>query len=157
MRLSEAYASSSLDDIKAALAGGTLTLYSIGRPPTADHPITRSSPLAVFTFASPAFGPDEGEGVLKPLFTEPAVATHVGTPGFARVAAADGAVVADFSVGPGAFEVKVTETSATPGFPISVSAIKVGPIETPAWEKTEFGHVYMTNADDPYRKLSVRG
>jgi hypothetical protein len=159
MRLTENFASATLDDIKAALDGGKLVLYSVGRPPSADHAITRSSALASFNFATPAFGPDDADGALKPLFVEaPVLATGIGTPGWARAFKADGSTVADFSVGPGAGEIKLIGSSATPGFPIDVAAIKTSlPAETVEWAKTEFGHVYVTNSDNAYRKLSVRG
>jgi len=157
MRLTEAFAAATLDEIKTALDGGTLVLYSTGRPPSADHAITRSSKLASFTFASPAFAADEAEGVLKPQFTEAVLASNVGTPGFARALKADGVVVADFSVGPGG-EVKLDAVAAVAGFPISVTAIKTSlPAETVEWATTPAGHVYVTNSDNPYRRLSVRG
>jgi len=155
MRLTEALASATLDEIKAALDGGKLVLYSTGRPPSADHAVTRSTQLASFAFAARAFA----DGALTPLFAEaPVLAARTGTPGFARAFRADGAVVADFSVGPGAGEVKLAEVSATEGFPIKVVAIKIAlPAETVEWAKTEAGHVYVTNSDNPFRKLSVRG
>jgi hypothetical protein len=158
MRVSETYASATLDEIKAALDGGKLVLYAVGRPPSADHAITRSTALATFTFATPAFGPDDADGALKPLFEAPVLAETVGTAGWARASGADGSTVADFSVGPGAAEVKLSSNSATPGFPLEVIAIKTSlPAETVEWSKTEFGHVFVTNSDNAYRKLSVRG
>ncbi len=160
MRLAETLGSATVEDIKAALDGGKLVLYSTGRPPGADHAITRSEALATFVFASPAFGPDpEGaDGAVAPLFVESSVvATAIGTPGWARAYKADGSVVADFSVGPGATEIKLASVSATTGFPVAITAFKVLPAETVEWTKTEYGHVYVTNSDNPYRKLSVRG
>jgi hypothetical protein len=154
MRLAEAFAAASAEEIEKALAGGKLTIFSVGRPPSADHAITRSSVLADYTFASPAF-----DDARNPVFAEnPSTAQHVGTPGWARAYAADGAVVADFSVGAGPTEIKVGSVSATPGFPLKVLSLKVAlPAETVAWEKTEFGHVYVTGSENPHRKLSVRG
>lgn len=159
MRLSEKFASATMEEIKAALDGGKLAIHSTGRPPSADHAITRSAVLATFTFASPAFGPDDADGSLKPLFVdEPVLAVAVGTPGWARASSADGATVVDFSVGPGAGEVKLDGVSATPGFPLKVTRIAASlPAENVEWSKTEFGHVFVTNADNAYRKLSVRG
>jgi hypothetical protein len=154
MRLAEAYASATIEQIEAALAGGKLILYSVGRPPSADHKVTRSSVLAEYVFASPAF-----DDAKTPVFAENGVvAQHVGTPGWARAFSADGAVVADFSVGAGPAEIKCDSISATPGYPLKVVSLKIAlPAETVSYEKTEFGHVYVTGQDNPYRKLSVRG
>lgn len=154
MRLAEAYATATAEQIAAALAGGKLVIYSVGRPPSPDHPVTRSSVLADYVFASPAF--DDGQ---KPVFVENGVpAQHVGTPGWARALAADGAPVADFSVGPGATDIKLDSISATPGFPLKVLSLAIAlPAETVSWEKTEYGHVYITGSENPYRKTSVRG
>lgn len=159
MRLAETLASATLDEIKAALDGGKLVLYSTGRPPGPDHAITRSEVLATFTFASPAFGPDPGEeGAVAPLFAETsATATGIGTPGWARAFKADGSPVVDLSVGPGPTEIKLASVSATTGFPVSITAFKFLPAETIEWTKTEYGHVYITNSDNPFRKMSVRG
>ena len=160
MRVAEAFASASLDDIKAALDGGKLIIYSTGRPPSADHPVTRSTALATFELASPAFGPDAEEGdVVSPNLTaNPVVATHVGTPSFARLVKADGTVVADLSAGPGATEVKLSEVSAVPESPIGLTTLRMPlPPETVEWQKTEFGHVFVTSSEEPYRKLSTRG
>jgi hypothetical protein len=158
MRVAEAYADADLSKIKEALSGGRLIIYSVGRPPSADHAITRSSELVSFTFASPAFGPDAEDGTLAPLFAEnPAVAKHVGTPGFARALAADGSTVADFSVGTGG-EILLEGVSATPDYPIKLLALRISlPAEKVEWTKTEFGHVFVTSADNAWRKVSVRG
>jgi len=67
---------------------------------------------------------------------------------------------ADGSRGPGPAggEVKLAEVSATADYPVRVVSIKIAlPAETVEWAKTEAGHVYVTNSDNPYRKLSVRG
>jgi hypothetical protein len=159
MRLAEKYGSATLEEIKAALDGGKLVIYSTGRPPSADHAVTRSSVLATFSFAAPAFGPDDAEGALKPAFAEtPVLAVNVGTPGWARASAADGATVVDFSIGPGAGEIKLDSVSATVGFPVNVVKIVASlPAEKVEWTKSEFGHVFVINADNEFRKLSVRG
>lgn len=116
MEVAQAYAGAGLDDIKAALAGGKLVVYSIARPLTPDDPVERSEVLVTYTFASPAFNGDE------PAFAEnPAVATGIGTPNFARAFNAEGAVVADFSAGPGKTEVKLSEVSASANYPIAVT------------------------------------
>ncbi len=154
MRLAEAYASASEEEIAAALSGGRLVLYSVGRPPTPDHAVTRSAVLAEYVFASPAFDAAEA-----PAFAEnPASAKSVGTPGWARAFSADGAVVADFSVGAGATEIKLDSVSATAGFPLKVVSLEIAlPAETVGFDKTKFGHVFITGLENPYRKLSVRG
>lgn len=119
------FAESSLDDIKAALDGGTLTVYSVARPTSADKPVDRSGVLATFTFASPAFGPAQ-DGLEQPNFVAAAVpAATVGTPGFARARKADGTTVADFSAGPGPREIKFAEVSCSPGAPVKVTAFKI--------------------------------
>ena len=160
MRLAEKYATATAEEIEAALAGGKLVLYSHRvRPPTADHAITRSAALAEYCFAAPAFSA-ETEGVKSSTFfaENPVTPTGVGTPGWARAFAADGVVVADFSVGPGATEIKLSGVSATPGFPLKIESLAISlPAETVEWAKTDFGHVFVTNADNPYRRLSVRG
>lgn len=118
MKLAEAFASTEIDEIKAALDGGTLTIYSVARPPTADIPVDRSGALATFTFDSPAFG-EETDGLQAPLFkANPVPASSVGTPGFARACKADGTVVADFSAGPGEREIKFSEVSCSNGAPL---------------------------------------
>jgi hypothetical protein len=161
MRLAEAYAPYSRDDIMAALAGGKLVIYSTARPPGADHEVTRSAVLATFTFASPAFAPDAASpcGVVVPNLVEASVvATAVGTPSFARALTAADAVVADLSAGPGATEVKLSEVSTSAGHPVALVTMRLPlPAENVTWDKTAFGHVFVTNSEEPHRKLSVRG
>jgi hypothetical protein len=125
MNISSAFAGKSLDDIKAALAGGTLTVYSVARPLTPDRAVDRSGVLATFVFAAPAFGEPQ-DGVETPVFVESSVpGAHDGTPGFARAKAADGTVVADFSAGPGAREIKFAEVSITPGAPVKIARFQI--------------------------------
>jgi len=161
MRLAEAFAAASRDDIKAALDGGKLVVYSTGRPPAADHKVTRSAALVSFTFASPAFGPDAdaaGDAVTANLVEPLVAATAVGTPSFARLLKADGTVVADLSAGPGATEVKLSEVSTTAGHPTALLSMRLPlPAETVTWDRTAFGHIFATGSEEPHRKLSVRG
>jgi hypothetical protein len=124
MNLASAFAGLSKDEIKALLDGGTLTIYSVARPISADIPVEFSSALAKLTFATPAFGGAEGDFETPAFAESPVIASHVGTPGFARATKADGAVVADFSVGPGAREIKLGEVSCSPGAPVKVVAFK---------------------------------
>src|SRR6266702_2182838 len=112
------------EELKALLDGGTLTIYSVARPLTADKPVERSGTLATFTFASPAFGA-ASDGLENPVFTaNPVAASSVGTPGFARARKADGTVIADFSAGPGDREIKFSEVSFSQGAPVKVTAFK---------------------------------
>ncbi|MGJ4884857.1 MULTISPECIES: hypothetical protein [unclassified Bradyrhizobium] len=125
MNVALEFVESSLDDIKAALEGGTLTVYSVARPITADKPVDRSGVLATFTFGSPAFGAAV-DGLEQPNFVATSVpAATVGTPGFARARKADGTTVADFSAGPGEREIKFTEVSCSPGAPVTVATFKI--------------------------------
>lgn len=124
MNLASAFAGHTLDEVKALLDGSTLTVYSIARPLTADQPVTRSNPLAVFTFASPAFGA-AADGFETPQFVaNPVPASTVGTPGFARATKADGTVIADFSAGPGEREIKFNDVSCSQGAPLAITAFK---------------------------------
>lgn len=125
MNVTSEFAQSSLDEIKALLDGGTLTIYSVARPVSADHAVDRSAVLATFTFATPAFGP-AADGFETPAFVaNPVAANSVGTPGFARARRADGTTVADFSVGPGPREIKLAEVSCSPGAPARVVSLKI--------------------------------
>jgi hypothetical protein len=124
MNVTTDLAACSLDELKTLLDGGTLTIYSVARPLTADQPVERSGVLATFTFAAPAFAA-AADGVENPVFTaNPVPASSVGTPGFARARKADGAVVADFSAGPGDREVKFSEVSFSQGAPVKIASFK---------------------------------
>lgn len=125
MNVASEFAQMSLDEIKELLAGGTLTVYSVARPPSADKAVDRSGKLVTFTFATPAFSTPSEDGNEIPNFVVPDVpAVDVGTPGFARACKADGTVVADFSAGPGDREVKFTEVSCSAGAPVKVAKFK---------------------------------
>ena len=127
MNISSAFAGQNLEEIKAALDGGTLTVYSVARPLTPDHAVDRSGVLATFVFASPAFGEPQ-DGFETPVLVESSVpGAHDGTPGFARAKKADGTVVADFSAGPGAREIKFAEVSITPGAPVKITRFQILP------------------------------
>ena len=124
MKLASEFANCSIDELKDLLNGGSLTVYSVARPATADVPVDRSGVLATFTFASPAFGAAE-DGVETPQFVaNPVPASSVGTPGFARACKADGTVVADFSAGPGDREIKFGEVSCSNGAPVRLINLK---------------------------------
>jgi hypothetical protein len=124
MNIALPFVQCSVEELKALLDGGTLTVYSVARPITADRPVDRSGALATFTFASPAFGA-AADGYENPAFVaNPVAASHVGTPGFVRARKADGTVVGDFSAGPGDREIKFSEISCTPGAPITITKFK---------------------------------
>ncbi len=137
MNVASEFAGCCLDELKAMLDGGTLTVYSVARPITADRPVDRSGILASFTFATPAFGSAD-KGLDKPLFAaNPVAASAVGTPGFARARKADGTVVADFSAGPGDREIKFAEVSCSQGAAVKITAFKF--IEEGGWpERPEY-------------------
>ena len=125
MNVASDFAGCSIDEIKALLDGGTLTIYSVARPATPDIPVDRSGVLATFSFAEPAFGPT-ADGVETPrLLANPVPASSVGTPGFARARKADGTVVADFSAGPGDREIKFTEVSCSNGAPVKLVKLQI--------------------------------
>jgi len=127
MNVTSDFIACSVDEIKALLAGATLTVYSVARPLTADRPVERSGALATFTFGSPAFG-DAADGLEAPIFAAGSVvASSVGTPGFARATKADGTIIADFSAGPGDREIKFNEVSFSQGAPVKVTAFKFKP------------------------------
>jgi hypothetical protein len=124
MNVTQDFASCSLDELKALFDGGTLTVYSVARPHTADQPVERSGTLATFTFSTPAFGV-ASDGAENPAFaSNPVAASSVGTPGFARARKADGTIIADFSAGPGDREVKFSEVSFSQGAPVKVTAFR---------------------------------
>jgi len=121
MNIANAFANRKPEEIKALLDGGQLVIYSVARPASADDPVERSGVLATFTFASPAFNGSETVPLLE---SNPVKATGVGTPGFARAYKPDGVTpIADFSVGPGNCEIKLSEVSTTPDYPISLKQI----------------------------------
>jgi len=122
MLIAEAHAGKSPDEIKALLAGATLTIYSVARPYSADLPVDRSGELAVFIFAEPAFGPENGDLQTAIFVENPVAATSVGTPGFARATAPDGTAIADFSAGSGNREIKFREVSCSQGAPVEIVA-----------------------------------
>jgi hypothetical protein len=103
-----------------------LVLYSVARPASPDRKVERSGVLATFTFASPAFDAGDSDGTPKPLFAaNPVSATGTGTPGFARAFKADGLPVADFSIGTVGAEIKLSEVSTTPNYPVTLRALEL--------------------------------
>jgi hypothetical protein len=127
MNVVREFVACSPDELKALLDGGSLTVYSVARPTTADQPVERSGTLATFTFASPAFAVPS-DAMENPVFVaNPVSAGSVGTPGFARARKADGTVIADFSAGPGDREIKFSEVSFSQGAPVRLTSLKFMP------------------------------
>ncbi len=125
MNVASEFLGKTLDELKAALAGGSLTIYSVARPLNADLPVERSGTLATFTFAPLAFG-DAENGRETPAFVDnPVPGQSVGVPGFARARTADGTVVADFSAGSGDREVKFAEVSCSTGAPVRLVSFTI--------------------------------
>lgn len=125
MNVAHAFAAKGIEEILADLAGGTLKIYSVARPQSPDLPVICSEVLAEFTFASPAFAAGDPP---SPQFVEnPVLASHVGTPGFARAFTASGEVVADFSAGPGHRDIKLAEVSCSPGAPVKITEFQFLP------------------------------
>jgi len=127
MKLATAYFDADTDQVKSLLDGGVLTIHSVARPATPNDPITRSGLLATFRFASPAFDSAAADELSGAVFAaNPVDPTGIGTPGFARAYMSDGVTaVADFSVGPGYGEIRLSEVSTTPGYPIAITALKL--------------------------------
>lgn len=126
MNVANAFSSCKPEEIRALLDGGRLVIYSVARPRSADDPVERSGVLATFTFAAPAFN----GGELPAFEANPVKATGVGTPGFARAFKADGVTpIADFSVGPGTCEIKLSEVSTTAEYPIAITKLALPPAE----------------------------
>jgi hypothetical protein len=127
MNVAQEFTACSPEEMKALLDGGSLTVYSVARPAAADLPVERSGTLATFSFASPAFA-GASDGIENPVFVaNPVSASSVGTPGFARARKADGAVIADFSAGPGDREIKFSEVSFSQGAPVRITTFKFMP------------------------------
>jgi hypothetical protein len=134
MKLAEAYAGQGIEEIKAALAGATLRVYSCPQPSSPEKPVLRNGFLAEFLLASPAF---EGEA-LQPV-ESPVAGKDVGVPLFVRATKPDGAVIADFSAGPGDMDVKLAETSCSIGAPVRIVKFQIRP-----------------QSDNPSRPVSAR-
>ncbi len=122
MKLAEAFASCGVDEIKAALDGATLRVYSCPQPATPEKPVLRNGFLAEFILASPAF---DGE-TITPV-ESPVAGKDVGVPLFVRATKADGTVIADFSAGPGDMDVKLAETSCSIGAPVQIVKFQIRP------------------------------
>lgn len=129
MRISQSFAEGGLEAVKAAADGGRLTVYSVARPVDPDHPVGRSGVLVNFELGSPAFDPESNGASLPNFAANPAIASGSGTPGFARLFRADGTPIADLSAGPGDTEIKLSEISTTPNYPIALTKFLMRQIE----------------------------
>jgi len=129
MKLAQMFVEGGIETLKEAADGGSLTIYSVARPVEPDHPVSRSGVLARFELASPAFGAEFNEDIegasLPQLAANPVQATGSGTPGFARLSKADGTPIADLSAGPGDTEIKLSEVSTTPNYPIALTRFRL--------------------------------
>lgn len=122
MKLAEAYAKCTVEEVKAALSGATLRFYSGPQPATPDQPALRTRFLAEFTFAAPAFDGD------TPKTVESSVAgKDTGVPLFARATTPAGDPIADFSAGPGDMDAKLSSTSCSPGGPVALTKLQIRP------------------------------
>ena len=120
MKLAEAYANCSVEEVKTALAGATLRIYSCPQPATPEKPVLRNGFLAEFTLATPAF---EGDAI-RPV-ESPVPGKDVGVPLFVRASKPDGTPIADFSAGPGDMDVKLASVSCSVGAPVSITKFQI--------------------------------
>jgi len=120
VKLAQAYQGCGIEEIKVALAGATLHVYSCAQPTTPESSLFRNRFLAEFVLATPAF---DGE-TIKPL-ENPVTGKDVGVPLFVRASKPDGAVIADFSAGPGDMDVKFATTSCTVGSQVEITKFQI--------------------------------
>ncbi len=121
MKLAKEFEDAGVDDIKAALDGGVLKIFTVARPSSPDVPVTRSDNVATFKFAAPAFSGDTFHFEANPVNAD-----HGGIPGFVRAFKADGQTpVADFAAGPGDTDIKFKELTAMAGYPLSMVSINL--------------------------------
>jgi len=120
VKLAREYEKCGTEEIRAALGGATLHVYSCAQPTTPEASLFRNRFLAEFVLGTPAF---DGE-TIKPL-ENPVVGKDVGVPLFVRASKPDGAVIADFSAGPGDMDVKFATTSCTVGAPVEITKFQI--------------------------------
>ncbi|QXX74995.1 hypothetical protein [Methylovirgula sp. HY1] len=120
MKLAESYAKCTIEEVKAALAGAVLRVYSCPQPEKPEKPVLRNGFLAEFALATPAF---EGD-VIKPV-ESPVPGKDVGVPLFVRATQADGTPIADFSAGPGDMDVKLASVSCSVGAPVAITKFQI--------------------------------
>ena len=120
MKLAEAYANCTVEEIKAAMAGATLRIYSCPPPEKPEKPVLRNGFLAEFVLAAPAFDGD----VIRPV-ESPVPGKDVGVPLFIRATQANGAPIADFSAGPGDMDVKLASVSCSVGSPVAITKFQI--------------------------------
>jgi hypothetical protein len=120
MKLAQAYEGCGVEEIKAALDGATLHVYSCAQPPRPEGSVFRNRFLAEFVLGTPAF---DGE-TIKPI-ENPVSGKDVGVPLFVRASKPDGAVIADFSAGPGDMDVKFAATSCSIGSQVEITKFQI--------------------------------
>jgi hypothetical protein len=120
MKLAQAFETCGVEEIKEALAGATLRIYSCPQPAAPEKPVLRNGFLAEFVLATPAFDGD----VIKPV-ESPVPGKDVGVPLFVRATKPDGTVIADFSAGPGDMDVKLAATSCSVGAPVEITKFQI--------------------------------
>lgn len=120
MKLAESYAKCTIEEIKAALAGAVLRIYSCPQPEKPEKPVLRNGFLAEFVLATPAFEDD----IIHPL-ESPVPGKDVGVPLFVRATHADGTPIADFSAGPGDMDVKLASVSCSIGAPVAITKFQI--------------------------------
>ncbi|WP_034993568.1 hypothetical protein [Beijerinckia mobilis] len=120
MKLAEAYAKATVDEIKSVLSGATLRVYSCAQPAAPEKSVERNRCLAEFHLASPAF-----EGDQIKILEESTKAQDVGVPLFVRALTPDGVTIADFSAGPGDMDVKFADVSCSVGAPVRITKFLV--------------------------------
>ena len=120
MKLAEAYANCTVEEIKAAMAGATLRIYSCPPPEKPEKPVLRNGFLAEFMLAAPAFDGD----VIQPV-ESPVPGKGVGVPLFVRATQPDGAAIADFSAGPGDMDVKLASVSCSVGSSVAITKFQI--------------------------------
>ncbi len=120
MKLAEAYANCNIEDVKAALAGAVLRVYSCPQPEKPEKPVLRNGFLAEFVLASPAF---DGDMILP--VESPVPGKDVGVPLFVRATTPEGTPIADFSAGPGDMDVKLASVSCSIGAPVAITKFQI--------------------------------
>jgi hypothetical protein len=120
MKLAKAYEGCGIEEIKTALAGATIHVYSCAQPAAPEASLFRNRFLAEFVLASPAF---DGESIKT--VENPVLGRDTGVPLFVRASKPDGTVIADFSAGPGDMDVKFATTSCTVGSQVEITRFQI--------------------------------
>lgn len=135
MRVSSAYRGASVEELKAALAGGRLEILACQTESVLGDGVADDDPrIAVFRFKAPAFGPDAADGLATPrLRTSTVSPLAPGRPAVARAYDRDGVPVVDLTAGDGFGEVKLTASVADPTRLVGIATFRFGAVEAQAW------------------------